>query len=65
VLDGHQVKHGQQCYSCNGNGYRDYGSKLVSLIWDGSPLRIRDGSLVKQPPTELEKRIAAYVQPIS
>jgi len=65
VLDGHQVKHGQKCYSCNGNGYRDYGSKLVSLIWDGSPLRIKDGSLVKQPPTELEKRIAAYVQPIS
>ena len=65
VFDGHQVKQGQQCYYCNGTGKRDYGSKLISLIWDGSPLRIKDGSLVKQPPTELEKRIAAYVQPIS
>jgi hypothetical protein len=65
VLHGHEVKQGQQCYYCNGTRKRDYGSKLISLIWDGSPLRIKNGSLVKQPPTELEKRIAAYVQPIS
>jgi hypothetical protein len=64
-MDWHTVPKGQKCYSCNGMGMRDYGSKLISLIWDGSPLRIKDGSLVKQPPTELEKRIAAYVQPIS
>jgi hypothetical protein len=32
------------------------------MAWDGSPLRLLNGKLVKQPPTELEKRIAAYVK---
>jgi hypothetical protein len=63
--DSHATPKTEKCHSCSGMGMRDYGSKLISLIWDGSPLRIKDGSLVKQPPTELEKRIAAYVQPIS
>jgi hypothetical protein len=62
LLDGHTVEHGQKCYSCNGMGMRDYGSKLMSMIWDGSPLKLKDGSLVKKEPTELEKRIAAYVK---
>jgi hypothetical protein len=62
VSDGHQVKQGQQCYYCNGAGKRDYGSKLASFKWDGSPIKLKDGNLIKRPPTELEKRIAAYVQ---
>lgn len=62
VSDGHQVKQGQQCYYCNGAGKRDYGSKLATFKWDGSPIKLKDGNLIKRPPTELEKRIAAYVQ---
>ena len=62
VSDGHSVKQGQECYSCNGTGKRDYGSKLTTFKWDGSPLRLKDGNIIKRPPTELEKRIAAYVQ---
>jgi len=62
VLNGHEVKQGQQCYSCGGTGKRDYGSKLTTFKWDGSPLRLKDGNITKRPPTELEKRIAAYVQ---
>ena len=62
VLNGHEVKRGQQCYSCNGTRKRDYGSRLATFKWDGSPLKLKDGNIVKRPPTELEKRIAAYVQ---
>jgi hypothetical protein len=62
VLHGHEVKQGQQCYFCNGSRKRDYGSKLTTFKWDGSPIKLKDGNLIKRPPTELEKRIAAYVQ---
>lgn len=61
----HNVPKSRECYGCNGSGKRDYGNKPISLLWDGSPLRLSNGSLVKQPPTELEKRIAAYVNNIS
>lgn len=60
--DSHNLPKSRSCYSCRGNGTRDYGSKLVSIAWDGSPLRLKDGKIIKQPPTELEKRIAAYVR---
>jgi hypothetical protein len=35
------------------------------LMWDGSPLRLKDGTPIKAEPTELEKRIAQYVQSVS
>jgi len=60
--DSHSVPKSQECYYCTGVGLREYGNKLISIAWDGSPIRLKDGNLVKQPPTELEKRIAAYVQ---
>ena len=60
--DSHNVPNGNDCYSCSGTGKQDYGNKVISIAWDGSPLRLFDGRLVKQPPTELEKRIAAYVK---
>lgn len=60
--DGHTMPKSQNCYYCKGVGLREYGNNLISIAWDGSPIRLRDGNLVKQPPTELEKRIAAYVQ---
>jgi hypothetical protein len=60
--DSHTVPKSQNCYHCNGVGLREYGNNLISIAWDGSPIRLKDGNLVKQPPTELEKRIAAYVQ---
>jgi hypothetical protein len=60
--DSHKIIKGQQCYRCSGTGKFDYGNKLISITWDGSPLRLKDGNIVKQPPTELERRIAAYVK---
>ena len=60
--DSHTVPKAQDCYHCKGVGLREYGNKLISMAWDGSPIRLKDGNLVKQPPTELEKRIAAYVK---
>ena len=60
--DSHKLIRSQNCYRCSGTGKRDYGNKLISMAWDGSPLRLKDGKLVKQPPTELERRIAAYVK---
>lgn len=60
--DSHSVPNSRECYGCNGVGMREYGNKLISMVWDGSPIRLRDGNIVMQPPTELEKRIAAYVK---
>ncbi len=58
----HSIPSSQQCFRCNGSGKVDYGNKLISIAWDGSPLRLKDGNIVKQAPTELERRIAAYVK---
>lgn len=60
--DSHKVPKSRACYNCRGVGMREYGNNLISIAWDGSPIRLKDGNLVKQPPTELEKRIAAYVK---
>ena len=62
---GHNVTKGQQCYSCNGAGRRDYGSKRVSLAWDGSPLRMKDSKIVMQNQTDLERIVASYAGPTS
>jgi len=63
--DSHTIPKGRQCHRCAGNGLRDYGTKPISLMWDGSPLRLKDGTPIKAEPTELEKRIAQYVQSVS
>ena len=62
---GHTVKRSQQCYYCNGTKKRDYGSKRVSLAWDGSPIKIENGNIVKKPLTDLERIVAAYAGPTS
>jgi hypothetical protein len=64
-LASHNVKRGQQCYSCNGTKKRDYGSKRVSLAWDGSPIKVENGNIVKKPLTDLERIVAAYAGPTS
>lgn len=69
----HACEHNQQkshtilsetnkCWRCNGVGKADYGSKPIAMMWDGSPLRIRNGKVINNQPTELEKAIAAYVK---
>lgn len=58
---GHIIKDGRPCYYCNGHKKRDYGSKYISIPWDGSPLKIKDGNIYKQPLTELERIVASYV----
>jgi len=60
--DSHSIPKSQSCHKCKGVGLYEYGNQLISIAWDGSPIRLKDGNLVKQPPTELEKRIAAYVK---
>jgi hypothetical protein len=64
-LTGHTVKRGQECYSCKGVGKRDYGSKRVSLAWDGSPIKVENGNIVRKPLTDLERIVAAYAGPTS
>lgn len=61
----HKVYRAQPCYYCNGSGKRDYGSNAIAMLWDGSPLRLIDGNPINSKPTELEKAVAAYVNPIS
>lgn len=62
---GHEVKDGATCYGCGGTRKRDYGSKYVATLWDGSPIRIRDGKLIKSAAGLLERMIADYVEPIA
>jgi hypothetical protein len=64
-FQGHNISKGQECYSCNGVGKRDYGSKRVSLAWDGSPIKVENGNIVKKPLTDLERIVAAYAGPTS
>jgi len=61
---GHKVIRELLCYSCNGVGMRDYGSKPDRTQWDGSPLRLRDGKIIKSAATLLERMVADYVEPI-
>ena len=58
----HMVPKSQQCYSCGGAGMRDYGSQFITVPWDGSPLKVKDGNIYKQPLTELERRSMLYAQ---
>jgi len=60
----HKVPRAQKCYSCNGNKKRDYGSKPERTQWDGTPLRLRDGKIIKTAATLLERMVADYVEPI-
>lgn len=64
-LQGHDIPKGQECYSCNGVGKRDYGSKRVSLLWDGSPLKVKNQKIVMQNQTDLERIVASYAGPTS
>jgi hypothetical protein len=61
---GHTVKRSQQCYSCSGTKKRDYGNKRVSVPWDGSPIRVQNGNIYKQPLTDLERMLANHVRSI-
>ena len=61
---GHTVPRGQTCYACNGTKKRDYGSKPERTQWDGTPLRLRDGKIIKSAATLLERMVADYVEPI-
>jgi hypothetical protein len=65
LVNPHNVPRAQTCHSCNGTKKRDYGSKPKRTLWDGSPLRLRDGQIINAIPTALERMIADYVQPIS
>ena len=60
----HMVKRGQTCYSCGGSKKRDYGSKPERTQWDGTPLRLRDGKMIKSAASLLERMVADYVEPI-
>jgi hypothetical protein len=65
IGQGHTVKRRDQCYSCGGVGRREYGGKKVSVPWDGSPIRVQNGNIYKQPLTDLERIVAAYAGPTS
>jgi hypothetical protein len=62
---GHTVKRGGQCHACQGTRKRDYGNKRISVPWDGSPIRVQEGNIYKQPLTDLERIVAAYAGPTS
>lgn len=61
---GHPVVKELPCYSCGGAKKRDYGSKPERTQWTGTPLRLRDGKIIKSAATLLERMVADYVEPI-
>ena len=63
--NGHTVYKARTCFQCNGTKKFDYGNKPIALQWDGSPLRLRDGNVIKKAATLLERMVANYVEPIS
>jgi hypothetical protein len=65
LQNGHTIKNGTQCYYCSGTKKRDYGSKLERTLWDGSPIRVRNGNIIKSAATLLERMVADYVRPIT
>ena len=62
---GHLIKNGTTCYYCSGTKKRDYGSKLERTLWDGSPIRVRNGNIIKSAATLIERMVADYVRPIA
>jgi hypothetical protein len=63
-LDSHTTPKTNQCYYCSGSGKRDYGSKPERTQWDGTPLRLRDGKIIRSAATLLERMVADYAEPI-
>jgi len=61
----HVIPKGEPCHYCRGSKKRDYGSKPERTQWDGTPLRLHDGKLIKSPTTLLERMMADYAEPIS
>ena len=64
IVDNHIVPRGAQCWSCTGSGKREYGNKPISLLWDGSPLRVKDKKIVSVTGpglSNLERLVAQYV----
>lgn len=61
----HRTKASENCYHCSGTGRRDYGNRPLKIEWDGSPIRVLNGKLVKKKPTLLEMSIANHVTPSS
>ena len=62
--DGHDVKKELVCSTCNGSKKHDYGSKPERTQWSGTPLRLREGKIIKSAATLLERMVADYVEPI-
>ena len=61
----HVVPQGANCDYCNGTKRRMYGGGYEHIQWDGSPLRLKDGNLIKAAATLLERMVADFVQPIN
>jgi hypothetical protein len=59
---GHQVTKELRCGTCNGDAVYDYGSKPERMLWTGTPLRIRDGKVIKSAASQLERMIADNVE---
>lgn len=61
----HMIPNGADCGYCNGTKRRMYGGGYERIQWDGSPLRLKDGNLIKAAATLLERMVADFVQPIN
>jgi len=62
LSDGHPVTKELVCSTCKGSKKYDYGSKPERMLWNGSPLRLRDGKVIKSAASQLERMIADNVE---
>jgi hypothetical protein len=62
LTDGHPVTKDIVCGTCQGTKKYDYGSKPERTQWDGTPLKLRDGKIIKSAATILERMIADNVE---
>jgi hypothetical protein len=62
----HWIPKGQDCWYCAGTGKRNYGNKLITVTWDGSPLKVENGNIwtpgQSDSENELERAMKEYVK---
>ena len=60
----HKIRRNIICTSCKGTKTKDYGSKPISHVWSGTPIKVRDGKIVKTPRSAsvIEQGVADIVE---
>ena len=58
----HTLYRAATCSACNGERKRDYGSKLIPILWNGGPIKLRDGKIINTPVSQFKSNIEWMVK---